>query len=198
MRRAVVVAGAVALVTLVPGPAWAEPPFEMTAQVTDEVGALGAGAAAAQASVEDLGADTDLGLHAVFVSSFDSADAGDWAAGTARLSALEESDVLLAVAVGQDTYEYGWWVDDDFPLSEVDVERVVLDEVQPRLDARDWSGAVVTMSDGLRSLAAPEEDEAGSPQWSATQTLAVVGGVAAVLLVAHLLSRRRSASTSSR
>ncbi|SNS38347.1 Uncharacterized membrane protein YgcG, contains a TPM-fold domain [Geodermatophilus saharensis] len=199
MRRPVVVVGVAALLSLVAGPAAAEPPLEVTDRVTDEVAALGAGAEAARTAVADLAAEADLGVHAVFVSSFDSADPGTWAEDTAQLSGLGESDLLLAVAVGQETYEYGWWVDDSFPLSQVDVEGVVADDVQPRLDAGDWSGAVVTLSEGLGALAGPaEEDEAAGPQWSATRTLAVVGGVAAVLLAAHLLSRRRSSTGPSR
>jgi hypothetical protein len=49
------------------------------------------------------------------VSSFDNADPGEWAQDTAQLSGLDEDDVLLAVASGSATYEYGYWVDDDVP-----------------------------------------------------------------------------------
>ncbi len=198
MRRPIVVLGALTLVLLTSGPASAEPPLEVTGQVTDEVAALGSGAAAARTSVEELAAEDDLGLYAVFVSSFDTMDAGDWAEDTAQLSQLDGTDILLAVSVGEETYEYGWWVDESFPLSEVEVEDVMSTRVEPRLEAGDWSGAIITLSEQLRSLAAPvAEETAPEPQWSATQTLLVVGGIAVVLLVAHLLSRRRSSTTSS-
>lgn len=210
MGRLVVVVGALLSVLLVHGSASAEPPLEVTGQITDEVGALGTGAAPAREAVEELAAEQDVGLYTVFVSSFDSIDAGAWAEATAELSELDESDLLLAVAVGEDTYEYGWWVDESSPLSVVDIEDAMSDAVRPHLEADQWSGAVVTLSEQLRSLAAPAaevepaaEDESAAEdasaaaeassggQWSATTTLLVVGGVVLVLLVAHLLSRRR-------
>jgi uncharacterized membrane protein YgcG len=195
LGRSVVIFGALVLVLLVAGPASAEPPLEVTDRITDRVGALGSETASVEASVEELSAEDDLDLHAVFVSSFDSADASDWAEDTAQLSELSGSDILLAVAVGDETYEYGWWVDESFALSEVDVDNVISDQVAPELGAGNWPGAVVALSEQLRSLAATDAEEASqTPQWSAVKTLLVVGVIAAVLLAAHLLSRRRSAA----
>ncbi len=198
MRRPVIVLGALALVLSGTGTASAEPPLEVTDRITDEVGALGTGAAAAEQAVADLAAEDGLGLHAVFVSSFDNADPGTWARDTARGSGLDEDDLLLAVAVGDATYEYGYWVDDDFPLSEVDLERAVTRQVEPRLTAGDRSGAVVALAERLRDLVAAEEEAAAkAAPWSAGTIILVIGGVAVVLLAAHLLSRRRSSTTPS-
>ena len=191
MGRFVVVLATLVLVLLVHGPASAVPPLEVPGQITDEAAALGTGAAAAREAVDELAADDDVNLYAAFVPSFDGADADDWAQRTALLSELDESDILLAVALSEETYEYGWWVNESFPLSEVDVENVISDDVAPRMEAGDWSGAVVTLSEQLGSLV-NEEEEASDSQWSATTTLLVVGGVAVVLLGAHLLSRRRT------
>lgn len=191
MGRFVVVLATLVLVLLVHGPASAVPPLEVPGQITDEAAALGTGAAAAREAVDELAADDDVNLYAAFVPSFDGADADDWAQRTALLSELDESDILLAVAMSEETYEYGWWVNESFPLSEVDVENVISDDVAPRMEAGDWSGAVVTLSEQLGSLV-NEEEEASDSQWSATTTLLVVGGVAVVLLGAHLLSRRRT------
>jgi len=191
LGRFVVVLATLVLVLLVHGPASAVPPLEVPGQITDEAAALGTGAAAAREAVDELAADDDVNLYAAFVPSFDGADADDWAQRTALLSELDESDILLAVALSEETYEYGWWVNESFPLSEVDVENVISDDVAPRMEAGDWSGAVVTLSEQLGSLV-NEEEEASDSQWSATTTLLVVGGVAVVLLGAHLLSRRRT------
>ena len=198
MRRPVTVLGALALVLAGAGTASAEPPLEVTGQITDASGLLGTGAAAAEQAVADLAAEDDLQLYAVFVPSFDGADPGDWAQDTARLSALDDNDVLLAVAAGESTYEYGYWVAEDFPLSEVDLDRAVTDEVEPQLAAGDRSGAVVALASQLQDLAATDEEAAqqGAP-WSATTIILIVGGVAVVLLAAHLLSRRRSSTTRS-
>ena len=198
MRRPVIVLGALALVLSGAGTASAEPPLEVTDRITDEVGALGTGAAAAEQAVADLAAEDDLGLHAVFVSSFDNADSGEWARDTARRSGLGEDDLLLAVAVGDATYEYGYWVDDDFPLAEVDLERAMTGEVEPRLTAGDRSGAVVALAAQLQELVKTEQAaEREAAPWSAGTIILVVGGVAVVLLAAHLLSRRRSSTTPS-
>jgi uncharacterized membrane protein YgcG len=191
LGRFVVVLATLVLVLLVHGPASAVPPLEVPGQITDEAAALGTGAAAAQEAVDELAADDDVNIYTAFVPSFDGADADDWAQRTALLSELDESDILLAVAMSEETYEYGWWVNESFPLSEVDVENVISDDVAPRMEAGDWSGAVVTLSEQLGSLV-NEEEEASDSQWSATTTLLVVGGVAVVLLGAHLLSRRRT------
>lgn len=197
MRRPVIVLGALALVLSGAGTASAEPPSEVTDRITDRVGALETGASEAEQAAADLAADGDLGLHAVFVSSFDGTDAGEWAQETARMSDLGGDDLLLAVAVGETTYEYGYWVDGAFPLSEVDLERAMDLEVEPRLTAGDHSGAVVGLAAQLQELVATEEEAArGETPWSAGTILAIVGGVAAVLLVAHLLSRRRSPTSS--
>ena len=197
MRRPVTVLGALALVLAGAGTASAEPPLEVTGQITDQAGVLGTGKPAAERAVADLAAEDDLDLYAVFVSSFDNADPGEWAQDTAQLSGLDENDVLLAVAVGDATYEYGYWVDEDFPLSEVDLERAVTGEVDPRLAAGDRSGAVRALAVQLQELTAAEEEAAReAAPWPASTIILVIGGVAVVLVAAHLLSRRRSSTPS--
>jgi uncharacterized membrane protein YgcG len=198
LRRTVVVLGALALVLAGTGTASAEPPFEVTDQISDAAGLLGTGSAAAEQAVADLAAEDQLGLYAVFVSSFDATDAGDWARETARASGFGERDVLLAVAASEMAYEYGYWVDESFPLSEVDLEHAVTSQVEPRLAAGDRSGAVVALASQLQDLVEVQEEEAQqAAPWSATTTILIVGGVAVVLLAAHLLSRRRSSTRSS-
>ena len=196
MRRPVTVLGALALVLAGAGTASAEPPLEVTGQITDASGLLGTGAPAAEQAVADLAAEDDLQLYAVFVPSFDGADPGDWAQDTARMSALDDTDLLLAVAAGESTYEYGYWVAEDFPLSEVDLDRAVTDEVEPQLAAGDRSGAVVALASQLQDLSKSEEAAQQSAPWSASTIILIVGGVAVVLLAAHLLSRRRSSARS--
>jgi uncharacterized membrane protein YgcG len=193
----VTVLGALALVLAGAGTASAEPPLEVTGQITDQAGVLGTGKPAAEQAVADLAAEDDLNLYSVFVSSFDNADPGEWARDTAQLSDLDESDMLLAVAVGDATYEYGYWVAEDFPLSEVDLERAVTGEVDPRLAAGDRSGAVRALAVRLQDLTAAEEEAAReAAPWPASTIILVIGGVAVVLVAAHLLSRRRSSTPS--
>ena len=191
MRRSLIVTGAVAVALSTAVPAWAEPPLEVSEPVTDRAAALGDGGAAARESTESLAAETDIGLYTVFVPSFDAMTAEDWVAQTAQLSGLEASDVLLAVAVGEgeSTYEYSWWIDDSSSLSGVDVDAVMTSEVEPRLGSSDWSGAVVALAEQLRSSVG--RADAPTPVWSTNTTVLVVVAVAVVLLVGHLLGRRR-------
>lgn len=189
MRRAVVFSGAVVAAALsIAGPAWGEPPLEVSEPVTDRAATLGDGGVAARQATESLAAENDTHLYAVFVPSFDAMTAEDWTAQTAELSRLEASDVLLAVAVGEDSYEYSWWIDDSSSLSEADVGAVMTSQVEPRLGRADWSGAVVTLAEQLRSSVRPVETSG----WSATTTVLVVVAIAVVLLVGHLLSLPRS------
>ncbi len=198
MRRQVVVLGALALLLSGTGTASAEPPLEVTDRITDGTGLLGDGAAAAEQAVADLAAEDQLDLYVVLVSSFDGTDAGEWAEETAETSALEEDDVLLAVAATETAYEYGYWVSDAFPLSEVDLDAAMTQQVEPRLEAGDRSGAVVELASRLGDLAETEEQEAAqAAPWSATTTVLIVGAIAVVLLAAHLLSRRRRSSARS-
>ena len=201
MRSALVVLVALGLALAGAGPAAAEPPVSLSDRVTDEVGALGGGESATRAALDDLAAQTDLELYAVLVSSFDGASDSDWVDRTAQLSELGDSDVLLAVAVGEDdAYEYAWWVDEASPLSEVEVEDVITSDVVPEFDAGNWDLAVTTLAEELQSMAdsAEEEEAPQRPAWSGTTTLLVVGGLAVVLVAAHLFSRRRARTQSSR
>jgi uncharacterized membrane protein YgcG len=188
LRRAVVVSGAVAVALSTAAPAWGEPPLEVSEHITDRAAALGDGGAAARQAAASLAAETDIDLYAVFVPSFDAMTAEDWVAQTAQLSGLEASDVLLAVAVGEDGYQYSWWIDDSSSLSAVDVDAVVSTQVEPRLGRGDWSGAVVALAEQLRSSGGSAE----TPVWSATTTILVAMAAAVVLLVGHLLSLPRS------
>ena len=106
------------LLVLGGGQASAEPPVQISDHLTDDAAVLGDGAAAVREALESQAANSDVTLHAVFVSSFDTQGDADWLEQTAQRSALEASDVLLAVAVGPATYDYGWWMDDSSPLSE--------------------------------------------------------------------------------
>jgi len=203
VRTGLVLLVAPLLVLLGAGAATAEPPLTVVDPITDRVGALAAGAPAANQAVEELSAAAGVKFYAVFVSSFDTTADKDWAAETARASRLGGSDMLLAVAVGTETYEYRWWLGGSFPLSEVDVERMLVSEVEPAMNAGDWAGGVTALAGKLRSetssMAGSDRDAEPSDGllWTGKTTLAIVGALFAVLLVAHLLSRRGRMAPSS-
>jgi len=190
MRRLATALVALSFVLLAAAPAAASAPMDLSDRITDEAGALPADDSSVRAAVEAVSADSDADLYVVFVPSFDAEDADVWAEETAARSELEETDVLLAVASGDDTYEYSWWMDDSSPLSGTELEERIDSEVVPALDAGTWDAAVIAMADQVQSLAGGPER--GWATWSAGTTMSVVGGLAVVLVAAHLFSRRRS------
>ncbi|WP_100501108.1 TPM domain-containing protein [Geodermatophilus chilensis] len=171
-----------AVVLLGGGPALAEPPFDVPAQLTDDVDVL---STSEESQVEDalgqLRSADGTQLFVVYVSSFDGVQQGQWAQATADASGLGTGDALFAVAV--DDRRYGYWVPDDFPLTDAEIEQLLVSDVDPRLSQEDWDGAAVALADGLAG------DDGGSG--SGLGTVAVVGGIAAVAGGAYLVSRSR-------
>jgi uncharacterized membrane protein YgcG len=197
VRGSFVVLGALALLLAGAGPAAAEPPVSVSDRITDDVDVLG-DEQTVRAAIEDLTADSEIDLYVVFVSSFDTGIGTDWIEETARLSELEGSDILLAVAVGDETYEYGWWVDDSFALSQVDLENIMTTEVVPEFESGNWDTGSIALAEQLRSMTVLGDEETQTPAWSVTTTMLVVVGLAVVLFGAHLFSRRRTPAVSSR
>lgn len=128
----------------------ADAPFRVDERITDRAGVLDAAQARQVAeAIDRLRAENGTDLFVVFVKSFDGARGQQWADTTAELSQLGTDQVLLAVAV--DDRVYGVSIDDDFPLPEATTNRVLTDDVEPRLVANDWPGAAIALADGLRT-----------------------------------------------
>ena len=177
-RLSVLAAVLGALVLTGAGTALAEPPSRLAERVTDRAAVLGPDQVAqVEAAVDRLSSTDRIDLFVVYVTSFDGASGQDWADRTATLSQLGDRDVLLAVAV-QDR-AYGISVPEGFPL-----QQSLVDDVEARLADSDWSGAAITLADGL-----------GASGGSGALPLvgAVVGGVVLIGGGAYLLTRRRRA-----
>ncbi|WP_233488640.1 TPM domain-containing protein [Blastococcus sp. TF02-09] len=184
--------------------------MSLSDRVTDTVGVLGPDAPQVSAAVDGLAAQSGIGLYTVLVPSFSSEGDADWTEQTAHLSGLTDSDILLAVSVGDDDYEYGWWIGESFPLSDADVDDAITREVVPDLEERNWDAAVISLADQLGRLSAsadeaatadetagaeesvPVDEESSPSTWSGTTTVLVVAGLAVALVGAHLFSRRRT------
>ncbi|WP_346092965.1 TPM domain-containing protein [Pseudonocardia benzenivorans] len=174
----------VALLTMSAGLASADAPLRAADRITDRANALDAsGRAQVTDAIARLRTDTGYDLFVVYVRSFDGRSGEDWAHATAVQSQLGARDVLLAVAT--DDGAYGYSVEDGFP---VPVDTIAAEQVEPKLAARDWSGAAVAMANGLRT---------GGSSGTGALPL-VIGGVVIVGGGAWLLTRRRrSAVTTS-
>jgi hypothetical protein len=190
VRRLFVVLGVFALLVLTGGAAMAEEPFRLDEQVVDRVGALSGDEARVDDALEELRAEDGTQLFVVFVSSFDGASGKAWAQSTAELSQLGTSDALIAVAVMDGAY--GFYVPQDHPLSDAELDELTVQEVEPAFGEGDFAGGVVAFADILRTEAdsgsATEESDGGSGGGGA---LLVVGGIAVVGGGAYLVSRSR-------
>jgi hypothetical protein len=176
-----------ALVLLGGGPALAEPPFDVPAQLTDDADVLDPSAESqVEDSLDQLRSAEGTQLFVVYVSSFDGVQQGQWAQATAEASGLGTGDALFAVAV--DDRRYGYWVPDDFPLTDAEIEQLLVSDVDPLLSQDDWDGAAVALADGLAGDGGGSGDGGSG---SGLGTVAVVGGIAAVAGGAYLVSRSR-------
>ncbi|SOE00525.1 TPM domain-containing protein [Blastococcus haudaquaticus] len=178
MRRLSVVLGLLTLLTLLGGPATAVDPLRLDERITDDAGVLGGSRGEVEDAIEELESAEGVQLYVVLVDSFDGLGGQEWADATARVSQLGRDEVVFAVAV-QDR-AYGYSVDEEFRLDAAEVDRLVADDVEPRLADDDWSGAVVALADGL-----------GGGGGGGSTALWVVGGVAVVGGGAWLATRSR-------
>ncbi|MDY7089583.1 MAG: TPM domain-containing protein, partial [Actinomycetota bacterium] len=153
LRRLVVLPlVAAAAVVLMAGPATAQAPERLAAQVTDQAGVLG-DRGAVDAALSDLQEKTGLQLFVVMVDSFDGLPAQEWTDETARLSDLGDRDALLAVAVGDRSYAYSF--PENSRLSDRELADVAENDIEPALSRNDWSGAVTAGAQGYADAANP-------------------------------------------
>ncbi|NTW40805.1 MAG: TPM domain-containing protein, partial [Cellulomonadaceae bacterium] len=185
-----------ALVVLVgAGPAIADDPFEVTAEITDTADVLGQDTAAVQAALDDLSSSTRLQLFVVFVASFDGTDQFAWAQQTAVASGLGTDDILLAVAVEDRRYAVS--VDDAIDLTDAQLEAVAADAIEPRLAESDWAGAAIAAAQGYQDAAGggtgtPSTGGSSFP-WAAVVVVGLLVVVGA--LVVRSVRRRGGART---
>lgn len=137
----------VVLWSVITGSALAAPPLKLdSGLVTDDADVLGTDLSAVEDALETLESDYGVHLFVVYVETFDGYDAQEWAHETASINGLGLNDVLLAVAVLD--REYAWSVDDDFPLSDAELDDVAAEWIEPALSDEDWGAAAVAAAEG--------------------------------------------------
>jgi uncharacterized membrane protein YgcG len=153
LLRAVAVAVALMLAAACAvGGGSSQQPRRLSAQVTDDVGALDGRQGEVNDALTRLQNDTGLQLFVVFVKSFGGTPQESWVHQTAVASGLGDRDGLLAVATGD--REYAYEIDDSIPLTEAQLSQVASTAIEPALSANDWAGAVVGAADGYRAALA--------------------------------------------
>jgi len=155
------------------------------AYVLDDSGVLGdGGQAKVQAALDDLYQRTGQQLFVVLVPSFTgTSDDQAWADSTAQLSGLGAKDALLAIATDDRVYRTS--VDQSFPLSDQELDRIAQDDLIPRLRSDDWAGGLAAYAHGMTDALTP-----GFP----VAPVAVGGGIVVVgagVGIGVAVSRRR-------
>jgi TLP18.3/Psb32/MOLO-1 phosphatase superfamily protein len=161
VAAAVFAAGGLGLGSAAPAIA-APPPIELEAgQITDAAGVLDDDE---RSEVEDalqrLLDEDGVQLFVVYVDSFDGIGGQQWADDTAVGNGLGLDDVLLAVAV--EDRQYGYSVDEEFPLDDDELASIATDQIEPRLREEDWAGAAIAAADGYRAALGDDDDEGGA------------------------------------
>ena len=167
-------------------PAAAQPPSKLTDHITDNTGALSdSGRAAVSSAIDRLYRDRHIQLWVVYVDNFSRIRADNWANQTRSATGMGDHDALLAVATNTKLYLF------DVPgLPVADLNALRSNQIDPAVNAKEWSIAAVAAADGLDKSASP----ATSPKRSWVPiaiAIAVVVAVVVLLVVVFVLYRRR-------
>ena len=152
----------VVLWSVITGSALAAPPLKLdSGLVTDDADVLGTDLPAVEDALDALESEHGVQLFVVYVETFDGYDAQEWAHETASINGLGLNDVLLAVAVLD--REYAWSVDDDFPLSDAELDDVAAGWIEPALSDEDWGAAAVAAAEGYADALEAQDEPAVVP-----------------------------------
>ncbi len=159
---------------LVAPSAAAQPPFRLSAYITDDVGALnGAGRAAVESATGKLYSDRRIQLWVVFVDNFSGQPAVSWAQNARAASDLGDFDAVLAVATVDRSYAF--LVPNRVrTITAGQVDDLRRNQIEPALRRGDWSAAAVAAANGL----------ARGPEPTSSAPLLIGLGVVLVAVVA--------------
>ena len=182
-------------------------------RVTDQAGVLSdADVQQVEQALADLEASHNIQLFVAFVDSTGVEDVTSFTESTARNSSLGGNDALLLVAVG-DRSDALWVGDSLDEVTDDEIDAILGDAVEPRLQDGDFAGAAVAGARALGDAAAgaiiptvppagetapPAGEGAGSGSgsgFSLTPILAVLLLVGGGILVARALFDRRRRAT---
>ncbi|MEV6099587.1 TPM domain-containing protein [Nocardia sp. NPDC051981] len=136
-------------------PATADAPLRLPGYVTDNAGALDPGQTAElQQAIDSLYSRDHERLWVVYVRNFNGMDSHSWGEQTAALSGFGDRDVLLSVAVDDRAYAFTGTLPKS--VSDKDLDKLLIDQVEPKLRAGDWAGAGLAAASGLsRAMSGP-------------------------------------------
>ncbi len=171
-------------------PAGAQPPSKLTDHITDNTGALtDSGRAAVGSALDRLFRDRHIQLWVVYVDNFSRFKPDNWANQTRSASGMGDRDALLAVATNTKSYVF------DVPgLPATELNALRSKQIDPAINAKEWSIAAVAAADGLDKStppASPASPATSSKRNWAPIAIAVVVVVVIVLVALFVLYRAR-------
>ncbi|MFC9995647.1 TPM domain-containing protein [Nocardia sp. NPDC127526] len=147
-QLSVIATGLLLALFLAAAPGAAEEPQRLPTYVTDTAGVLSAGQTAQlQTAIDSLYAKDHERLWIVYVRDFGGLDANTWGDRTANASNFGDRDVLLSVAVEDRAYAFTGTVPES--VTDKELDRLLIDKVEPKLRAGDWAGAGLATANGL-------------------------------------------------
>jgi len=168
-------------------PAGAQPPSRLADHITDGSRVLtDSGRAAVSSAIDRLYNDRHIQLWVVYVDNFSRYKPDNWADKTRSVSGMGDRDALLAVATNTKLYTFA------VPpqaqgLTTAELNSLRRNQIEPVLDAKDWSGVAVAAADGLNTLASSSQPASSSkPIWP----LIAIGVIVVVVLIALLVLYR--------
>ncbi|MTE12397.1 TPM domain-containing protein [Nocardia aurantiaca] len=186
-QLSLLVTGLLVALTLVGGraaPTMAEEPLRLPSYVTDRADTLDPGQTAElQQAIDSLYSRDHERLWVVYVRDFAGMDSHSWGEQTARLSGFGDRDVLLSVAVDDRAYAFTGTL--PASVSDKELDRLLIDQVEPKLRAGDWAGAGLATASGLSHAMS------GSSGIGVIPLLVLALVVASAVLGLWLWSRRR-------
>ena len=171
-----------------PAVAWAEDPVEFgSSPVVDTVGALGGRLDEVEAAIDETADANGRQLFVAYVDEFTNPEAADaWANDTAIANNMGAEDYLLAVAI--DGRAYYLSADSEASVSDADLQRIMLEVIEPQLRDGNWAQAAIDTADALGDGGGAAEAGAAAGAGSGSSSSAAV----VVAIIAIILSRRRS------
>ena len=140
-----------------------------------------------ESRLAELRSTDQIQLWVTFVDTLDGIPVEQWTQQTRELSDLGASDALLVVAVDEGRY----WFEFDDPEASPTADQLTAQEIadrdiEPRLAAGDWAGAVTGAADGLERQGSGSEI---SPFAILAIIVVIIALVAAVVLFAAIIVR---------
>jgi Tfp pilus assembly protein PilX len=126
-------------------------PARLAEQVTDQVGALEGNIDEVQAALDEVRDRDGVQLFVLFVDTTEDLPITEFADETARLSSLGGDDALLVVAL-EDRSD-AIWASDTLPISDAELDSVIVDVLEPGLREGDFAAAVIATAEQLGQAA---------------------------------------------